>query len=117
MQDRRQQQRWPSYLGASINFNRRSSIAACIVKNFSSAGVKFRLHDSIMVPDEFDFVVPCKRAECRMRLRWRQHEFAGAEFLYSYSSEQEQLLVQARHLSRLKIENAELRRRLGLEID
>jgi hypothetical protein len=115
MKDRRRDQRWPSYLGASINFNRRMSVATCIVKNTSPAGARLLLHNSIFVPDEFDLVVPHKRAECRMRMRWRDQEFVGVEILYAYPGDRGLSLAQAHYIRRLQEENASLRRQMGAD--
>ncbi len=116
MKDRRQDQRWPSYLGATINFNRGTAVASCIVKNTSSSGARLLLHNSIFVPDEFDLVVPHKRAECRLRMRWRRHEFVGVEILYVYPRDGYASLADARTIHRLREENVSLRRQMGLDV-
>ena len=105
-----------SYLGASINFNRRAAVASCIVKNTSSSGARLLLHNPVFVPDEFDLVVPHKRAECRMRMRWRRHEFVGVEILYVYPRDSHATLADARTINRLREENASLRRQIGLDV-
>jgi hypothetical protein len=115
MKNRRRDQRWPSYLGASINLNRRMPIAACIVKNTSSSGARLALHNSILVPDEFDLVVPHKHAECRMRVRWRDHEFSGVEIMYLYPDDRPVSPEQVQCIRRLQEENAGLRRQVGLD--
>jgi hypothetical protein len=115
MNDRRREQRRRSYLGASINFNRRTSVATCIVKNTSSSGARLALHNSILVPDEFDLVVPHKRAQCRMSVRWRDREFIGVEIMYLYPDDRPMSSGQMRYIRRLREENAGLRRQAGLD--
>jgi len=115
MKDRRREQRCRSYLGANINLNRHLPVAACIVKNTSSSGARLALHNSILVPDEFDLVVPHKHAECRMRMRWRDHEFVGVEILYLYPDDRPMSSAQVQCLRRLQEENAGLRRQVGLD--
>jgi hypothetical protein len=114
MNDRRREQRRRSYLGANINLNRHLPVAACIVKNTSSSGARLALDGSILVPEEFDLVVPQKHAQCRMRMRWRDHQSIGVEILYAYPDDRPHA-TQAQCIRRLQEENAGLRRHVGLD--
>ena len=72
MLDRRKEQRWPAFLGGTISFNRRLSVADCTVKNTSAFGAKLVFHNTAFVPDEFDLSIASKAIEYRVRTRWRR---------------------------------------------
>jgi hypothetical protein len=86
-----------------------------IVKNTSSAGARLALQNTIHLPEEFDLVVPHKHAECRLRVRWRDTNFVGAEILYVYPDGQPLSHAQERYVHRLQQENDNLRRQMGLD--
>ena len=113
MEERRKEQRWPAYLGATAIFNKLIS-ANCIVKNTSSAGARLVLHNTPLIPDEFDVVVPRKNAEWRARVKWRRLEQIGVELAVRQTAEAPVSLEEARRLRHLKKQNAALRRRLSV---
>jgi len=57
MLDRRREQRYPAYFGGTISFNRRLSVADCVVKNTSRLGAKLVFHNTTFVPAECDLAV------------------------------------------------------------
>jgi len=77
MRDRRKEQRWPAYLGATISFNRQLSVVDCIVKNTSVAGAKLVFHNTPFVPEEFDLSIPQHNIACRARTCWRHFDAVG----------------------------------------
>jgi len=113
MQERRKEQRWPAYLGATAIFNQQLC-ANCLVKNTSAAGAKLVLHNMPLIPDEFDVVVPRKNAQWRAQVRWRRFEQIGVELAPRRAAEPPVSLEEARRLRHLKKQNAALRRRLSV---
>jgi hypothetical protein len=115
MLDRRKEQRWPAYLGGSISFNRRLSVADCIVKNASALGAKLVFHNTTFVPDEFDLSIASKSIAYRVRTRWRRVDAIGVEIQERQPAEQPVIpLREALRRQRLEQDNAALRRRLAL---
>ena len=113
MEERRKEQRWPAYLGATAVFNRQLS-ANCIVKNTSGSGAKLVLHNTPLIPDEFDVSVPHKNGEWRARVKWRQFDQIGVEFAPREDSAEPVSLEEVRRLRELKKENKLLRRRVSV---
>jgi hypothetical protein len=115
MRDRRKEQRWPAFLAGTISFNRRLSVADCIVRNTSSFGARLVFHNTPFVPDEFELTIAQKNIECRVRTCWRRFDEIGVEIQERQPAERPALsLQQARRLHRLEQENASLRRQLAL---
>jgi hypothetical protein len=60
MQERREYQRQRTLLGGRIAFNNRYSALDCLVRNMSQNGAMLVFEDSVMVPNEFDLMIPQK---------------------------------------------------------
>jgi hypothetical protein len=112
MLDRRKAQRWPAYLGGKIIFPQRMAVADCLVRNISAQGAKLVVHNACFVPDEFELLIPCKRAEYRVRPRWRQADQMGVEIAPPHATDVPVPLSYVRRVKRLEEENERLKKRL-----
>ena len=81
MKDRRKLHRNRVYYGGMLAFNARNSTMTCVVRNFSRLGAKIAFEGSVLLPDEFDFVVERKSLSCVARMAWRSRNEAGLTFL------------------------------------
>ena len=108
MLDRRKQQRWPAYLGGRIAFSKRFAAAECLVRNTSAAGAKLVIHNGGFIPDEFDLMIPHRRAEYRVRARWRSLDAIGVEFTRAQNADAPIPISLARRMKRLERENENL---------
>ena len=77
MQEHRTTERVRSFLRAQIIFNNRMTTIECIIKNYSAAGAKIALNDTLTVPTEFDLYIPAKQRNHHARLVWRDKEAIG----------------------------------------
>ena len=114
MLDRRREQRWPAYLGGTLAFNKRLSVADCLVRNSSASGARLALSNTPCVPDEFDLYIPQWHAEYHMQVRWRRHDQIGIQVVHGALIDKSTSLAQARRLKRLERDNKALRLQLSL---
>ena len=112
MLDRRKQQRWPAYLGGKIAFSTRFAAAECLVRNTSADGAKLVVHNGGFIPDEFDLLIPHRKAEYRVRACWRSLDEIGVAFTGAQNADAPIPISLARRMKRLARENENLRRRL-----
>ncbi|MFV0281650.1 MAG: PilZ domain-containing protein [Rhodoblastus sp.] len=80
MEESRKSERVRSLYRAQIMFG---SIAAveCLVKNFSSTGVRLEIADGTPLPKEFKLNIPHKGRIYDARIVWRAEGIVGAEFI------------------------------------
>ena len=81
MQEHRTTERVRSFLRAQIVFNNRMTTIECIIKNYSAAGAKIALNDTLTVPTEFDVYIPAKQRNHHARLVWRDKDAIGVNFI------------------------------------
>lgn len=112
MQERRREQRWPAYLRGRISFANRYSVIDCVVRNTSPQGARLSVHNSAVVPDEFDLAIPRKATEVRVRTRWRSFEAIGVEVVVTPTADAPIPIGLARRIRDLEAANDSLRRRL-----
>ena len=105
MLDRRQEQRWPAYLGGKISFSKRFSVADCLVRNTS----RLVVHNGCFVPDAFDLEIPCKRVSYRVRARWRRFDVIGIEIADPPAAGAPVPLHYVRRIRQLEAENSRLK--------
>ena len=80
MQDRRKTARTRTYFGGQIEFNQRSSLMDCVVRNFSADGAKLVFTNTAAVPQEFSLSIPKQDQIFRARMVWRRANEAGVAF-------------------------------------
>lgn len=115
MQERRKQQRWPTYLRGRISFADRFAAVDCLVRNTSATGARLAIHNGAFVPDEFDLAIPRKSTEVRVRTRWRTAEAIGVEIADAPAADAPIPLSMARRIRELEAANESLKRRLQEE--
>ena len=77
MQDRRTTVRARSFLGGKIIFNNRNSSLDCLVRNVSAQGARLIVSEALVVPEEFELVIPQKGRSYRALLKWRSATECG----------------------------------------
>jgi hypothetical protein len=114
MEEQRATERVRSFLRAQIVFNNRMTTIECIIKNYSAAGAKIALNDTLTVPTEFDVYIPAKGRNHHARLVWRDKDAIGVNFVDAGTAA-EKTSVPATSVDRvreLELQNAELRTRI-----
>ena len=77
MQDRRKTVRMRTHFGGKIVFNQKSSVADCLVQNFSARGAKLVFTNTAALPQVFNLSVPRRGQTFRARMVWRRADEAG----------------------------------------
>ena len=112
MQERRKDQRSPSYVGGHITTDRKLISIDCVVRNTSGAGAKLVVPNATLLPEVFELHVPYRNSAYRVRACWRRLQDVGVEILPLEAAEAPVPFAMARRLKQLEAENAGLRRRL-----
>ena len=86
MPETRKNERIRSLLGARVIFNNGASTCDCIIRNFSTAGARLEIADSLALPTEFNLDLPHKGRLYRARIVWRGDGLVGIEFLDGQSA-------------------------------
>ena len=81
MQERREFKRGRTYLGGRLAFNNQYCTIDCLVRNMSQNGAKLVFEGTILLPGEFELVLPQKGESRRARIVWREQDEAGVTFL------------------------------------
>ena len=79
--ENRKGERVKSLLKAKILFNQRMTTFDGIVKNVSPEGAKIAIDPALSFPTEFELEIPAKSKTYRARMRWRDSESMGVEFI------------------------------------
>ena len=79
--ENRKRERIKSLLRATILFNQRTTTVDCVVKNISPSGAKIAIDPVIAVPTDFELDLPTKGKTYRAKMRRRDKESAGIEFV------------------------------------
>jgi hypothetical protein len=115
MQEHRTTERVRSFLRAQIVFNNRMTTIECIIKNYSAAGAKIALNDTLTVPTEFDVYIPAKQRNHHARLVWRDKDAIGVNFVEAEAAVAKKTPAAAASVDRLReleLQNAELKIRV-----
>jgi hypothetical protein len=112
MQERRTDDRGRSFLGGRIVFNNRCSSIDCVVRDMSSTGARVRVSTAVMLPDEFELMVPKQGRSWKVRIAWRKPQEFGLEFLDWDGSRDAAPLEIAARLRKLEEEKEVLRARV-----
>lgn len=81
MFDRRGEHRGRTYLGGQVAFNNRCSTIDCLVRNMSQSGAKIEFPRAVLVPSEFELIIPQRRNSRRVRIVWREAKALGVAFV------------------------------------
>lgn len=81
MFDRRREHRGRTYLGSQVAFNNRWSTIDCLVRNMSQTGAKIEFAHAVLLPSEFELIIPQKGNSRRVRVVWRQATALGVSFV------------------------------------
>lgn len=82
--ERRFEERSPCALPATIVLAGGREPLACIVRDLSETGARIEIADPTRLPDEFELLLPAVPGadqRFRVKVRWRDHNMVGAEFL------------------------------------
>ena len=79
--ENRKDERIKSLLKAKIVFNHRMTTFDCVVKNVSRYGAKVAIDPAVSFPNEFELEIPLKGKSYHAKMRWRDRESMGVEFL------------------------------------
>lgn len=114
MQEHRATERVRSFLRAQIVFNNRMTTIECIIKNYSAAGAKIALNDTLAVPTEFDVYIPAKQRNHHARLVWRDKDAIGVNFIEAGDAAEKKptTSVGVDRVRELELQNAELKSRI-----
>lgn len=79
MLNRRRVERTPSFLGATILYNRGLWSTSCIVKNISPHGARLVARDAPTLPDRFELHIAQKKTSYQVLTKWRDGDVIGVE--------------------------------------
>jgi hypothetical protein len=80
MEERRKVPRNRTFLDGQIAFNNRNSTVDCFVRNCSGEGAKIVLAETLLLPREFDLLIPGKSETRLARLVWARGAQVGVMF-------------------------------------
>ena len=83
MQERREEHRGRTYLGADVSFNDTGVVINCLVRNLSQNGAKLVFAEPVEVRGEFALTIRQKRVRRRARAIWQHENEAGIAFVAS----------------------------------
>ncbi len=83
MLDRRQDQRYPAYLGGIITFSYQFANIDCLIRNRSQNGMRIHVYNTGIIPEYFHLAIPCRQSGHRVRVCWRRFEVMGVEIASS----------------------------------
>ena len=80
MGERRRASRQKSFLRGCIYFNKRRSVADCLIRDISDEGAKIIFSDTINIPDVIELYIPQKEQTLRAQVQWRHGNELGVTF-------------------------------------
>jgi hypothetical protein len=80
MSERRRASRQKSFLRGCIYFNKRRSVADCLIRDISDEGAKIIFSDTINIPDVIELYIPQKEQTLRAQVQWRHGNELGVTF-------------------------------------
>ena len=80
MSERRRASRQKSFLRGCIYFNKRRSVADCLIRDISDEGAKIIFSDTISIPDVIELYIPQKEQTLRAQVQWRHGNELGVTF-------------------------------------
>lgn len=79
--DHRHTQRRRAFIAAKIRYGGGAVGVDCTVRNLSETGAKLDVSESVVLPAQFELVIPQKNVVHRAELRWRRGSETGVAFL------------------------------------
>jgi hypothetical protein len=79
MQERRKEQRWPSYLGGRAVLADRYPPTYCIIRNTSGGGARLEMRAPDPLPAVFQLRIPNRNAAMWVQTRWHADGEMGVE--------------------------------------
>jgi hypothetical protein len=113
MREKRNEQRWPTYLGGRISFLKGQATADCLIRDKSENGAKLIIFNGRFVPDDFDLMVRQRDAIYRARARWRSRDEIGVTLEPANAAAQPIPLSMMRELKQIEAENERLKARVA----
>jgi hypothetical protein len=80
MSERRRSARKRSFLRGCIYFNKRRSVADCLIRDISDEGARIIFSDTINIPDIVELYIPQKEQTRRAHVQWRHGGELGITF-------------------------------------
>ena len=111
MQERRKEQRWPSYLGARAVLANHYPPTKCIIRNTSGGGARLEMKSTDPLPVTFLLRIPNRNAEVWVQTRWRDVGEMGVEIVTDHPADVVDLEL-SRRLRALDAQNDALKQRL-----
>jgi hypothetical protein len=113
MSERRRSARKKSFLRGCIYFNKRRSVADCLIRDISDLGAKIIFSDTICIPDIIELYIPPKEQTLRAQVQWRHGNELGVTFGDAQTQEQPAAAGDlAARVAQLELEMAAMRRML-----
>jgi hypothetical protein len=113
MRERREIHRGRTYLGGRLAFNNQYCTIDCLVRNMSRNGAKLVFEGTVLLPGEFELMLPQKGESRRARVVWRQQDEAGVTFLQPAGEGGVVSIGTARRIKRLEVDRAALQTRVA----
>ena len=113
MHERREFQRGRTYLGGRLAFNNQYCAIDCLVRNMSQNGAKLVFEGTVLLPGDFDFLLPQKGESRRARVVWRAQDQAGITFLHPRDGPGVVPLGIARRIRKLEADRTALEARVA----
>lgn len=103
--DRRRSDRVKTLLNGRIRFNQGVTSIDCVIRNISPIGAWAVIDKTAVIPGAFQFDIPARGTSRRAKLRWREADNIGIEFLGESASDEphhlhEMLTAENRRLKR-----------------
>jgi hypothetical protein len=80
LENRRQEPRRRTLLGAKVILNGGNSVLDAVVRDISSRGARLKLDGALIVPDEFLLRMTGEARPRRVSVKWRLHNEMGVAF-------------------------------------
>jgi hypothetical protein len=114
MGERRRASRQKSFLRGCIYFNKRRSVADCLIRDISDEGAKIIFSDTINIPDVIELYIPQKEQTLRAQVQWRHGNELGVTFgeVAATASQPVESADLAARVAQLETEMAAMRRLL-----
>jgi hypothetical protein len=77
MNERRAIARQKSFMQGRVYFNHRQLSADCTVRDFTTSGARLHFAGSVMLPDEFEILLPSKNEYFKARALWHKGRDIG----------------------------------------
>ncbi len=112
MQELREFPRRRTFLGGRIAFSNQYCSVECLVRDMSQSGARLVFEGMVLLPGEFNLLLPQRGESRRARIVWRQQDEAGVTFVAA-GGEAVVSIELARRIKKLEAERAALQARVA----